>query len=90
MEPQHDGGVIILIMNPTLPPTGRRSVLLSAAVLVAVLANEAHGTAAAQNGTLSVNDVVGCYELRSIEWTPPLSTLPESRGGSIRPLAFSL
>jgi hypothetical protein len=75
-------------MNPTLPPTRRRYVLLSAVVLVAVLANETHGTTAAQNVTLSVNDVVGCYELRSIEWTPPLSTLPESQRRLYTPPRF--
>jgi hypothetical protein len=72
-------------MNPTLPPTSRRYVLLSAAVFVVIFANEAHGTAAAQNVTLSVNDVVGCYELHSIEWTPSVSTLPESQWRLYRP-----
>lgn len=66
-------------MNRTLPATGRRYAGLSAAVFIAILANGAHGTTAEQTVTLSVNDVVGCYELYSIEWTPSLSTLPESQ-----------
>jgi hypothetical protein len=75
-------------MNPTLQPIGRRYVLLSVAVFVAIFANEAHGTAAAQNVTLSVNDLVGCYELHSIEWTPSLSTLPESQRRLYMPPRF--
>ncbi|MGH9257759.1 MAG: hypothetical protein ACRD3C_24640 [Vicinamibacterales bacterium] len=75
-------------MKPTLRQTGHGYVLLSAAVFVAILANKPHETAAAQNVTLSVNDVVGCYELRSIEWTPSLSTLPESQWRLYTPPRF--
>lgn len=68
-----------------LLPARRRYVLLSAAVVVAIVADWVHGTTA-QDVRLSVNDVVGCYELRSIEWTPDLSTLPESEWRRFLPL----
>jgi len=63
-------------------------VLLSVAVVVAVVVHLAQGSAAAQDVSLSVNDVVGCYELRSIEWTPGLSTLPESAWRRFMPPRF--
>jgi hypothetical protein len=86
-EHQSDCGSI-LMMNATLPPTRRRYVLLSAAVVVAILADRAYGTAAAQDVSLSVNDVVGCYELRSIDWTPALLTLPEAQWRLYTPPRF--
>ena len=75
------------MINATLPPASRCYVLLSAAVVVAIVTNLAQGTAMAQDVRLSVNDVVGCYELRLIEWTPSLSTLPESQWRLSTPLA---
>ena len=76
------------ILMMTLPPTRRYCLLLSAAVAVAIMADRAHGTAAAQDESLSVNDVVGCYELRSIEWTPALLPLPETQSRLYTPPRF--
>ena len=76
------------MMNATPPATSRRYLFLSAAVLVAIVATRAHRTTAAQDVRLSVNDIVGCYELRSVEWTPSLPILPESQRRLFMPPYF--
>lgn len=50
---------------------------LSAAVVFALLSHWAQGSTAAQGAKLSVADIIGCYELRSIEWPPGVSTQPQ-------------
>jgi hypothetical protein len=72
------------------PPANRPSVLLSVTLVVAIVANLAQGSAAAQDVRLSVDDVVGCYELHLIEWTPSLSTLTESPRLFTHPRFFAL
>jgi hypothetical protein len=55
----------------------RRCLFIRLAFVIALLPNRTPGTSAAQLATLSVGDVVGCYELRSISWEPNVATLPE-------------